>query len=327
MKRSTAERSSGTVATPCSSTPKFELLPQEGVGIFYAFNSRGQDNAVYGLRKALLDQFIDRYFPPAAAPPDPPTLASAAADAPKIAARYQTSRRVQHGFLSVLYLLQEPAIVANPDGTIAAPKAFGPGEAHLREVAPNVWREIGGTLELALRDVGGVKTVLDSEDPSSGLQQSPWLPVGSTEYCRSCWARLLVLALTSLLWPMGYVVRRHYQRALDYPAAGRRFRTLLRVAAIFELLWLACWTLALLPVLNVQVDFYSTAHDPLIRALQLAGVLLVALAAGGIWSVCRLYRMQGSWPARIGNGLIAAGLIGLVWIGFIGGLISFNLNY
>jgi CubicO group peptidase (beta-lactamase class C family) len=305
---------------------EFELLPQEGVGIFYAFNSRGQENAVYGLRKAILDQFIDRYFPRAVELPEPPTLASAAADAPKIADRYQTSRRVEHGFLSVLYLLQEPAIVANPDGTIVAPKAFGPGEAHLREVAPNVWREIDGTRELALRDVGGIKTVLDSEDPSSVLQQVPGYlsaPLNLSILLGS----VLVLALTSMLWPVGYFVRRHYQRALDYPAAGRRFRMLLRVAAIYDLLWLACWTLALLPALNVQVDFYSTGHDPLIRALQLGGVAVVALAAGGIWSVCRLYRMQSSWLGRLGNGLIAAGLIGLVWIGFIGGLFSFNLNY
>ena len=31
--------------------------------------------------------------------------------------------------------------------------------------------------------------------------------------------------------------------------------------------------------------------------------------------------------ARLGNGLIAAALLGLVWIGYVGGLLSFNLNY
>jgi hypothetical protein len=37
--------------------------------------------------------------------------------------------------------------------------------------------------------------------------------------------------------------------------------------------------------------------------------------------------LGATWPSRIGNGLIATALLGLVWIGFIGGLISFNLNY
>ena len=42
---------------------ELDLLPEDHVGIFYNFNSRGRDNAVYGLRKALLDDFMDRYFP------------------------------------------------------------------------------------------------------------------------------------------------------------------------------------------------------------------------------------------------------------------------
>ena len=73
---------------------ELDLLPEEGVGIFYSFNSRGRDNAVYGLRKSLFDEFMNRYFPRTSPLADPPALASAAADAQKIAGRYQESRRV-----------------------------------------------------------------------------------------------------------------------------------------------------------------------------------------------------------------------------------------
>ena len=305
---------------------EFELLPQEGVGIFYSFNSRGRDNAVYGLRKELLDQFIDRYFPDATPLPEPKALASASSDASKIAGRYQSSRRVEHGFMSVFYLLQQTVIGVDSDGTIVTPKSLEPGEAHLREVAPEVWREIGGTRELALREVNGVKTVLDSEDPSSVLQAVPGYqsaPLNLTVLGGS----FLVLALSVILWPVAYFVRRHYQRALAYPAEVRRPRTLLRVAATFGVLWLICWILAVLPLLRAQYDFYSSAHDPLIRTLQLAGVVLMVFAAGALWSVWRLCRWQPSWWVRIGNGLMAAGLLGLVWIGIVGGLISFRLNY
>ena len=305
---------------------EFELLPQEGVGIFYSFNSRGRDQAVYGLRKAVLDQFMDRYFPQNAPSRELATLASATADARRIAGRYESSRRVEHGFLSIFYLLQQSVIGANPDGTIVAPKLFEPGQAHLHEVAPDVWREIGGIHQLALRSVNGVKTVLDSEDPSSVLQEVPShrsAPLNLTALAGS----FLILVLTVILWPVSYFVRRHYQRALAYPAEGCRLRTFLRIAATFDVLWLACWIIVLLPVLSVQLDFYSTAHDPLIRTLQLAGLVVIALATGGIWSVWRLCRLEGSWLFRIGNGLTAVALVGLVWIGFIGGLISFNLNY
>jgi hypothetical protein len=55
--------------------------------------------------------------------------------------------------------------------------------------------------------------------------------------------------------------------------------------------------------------------------------MVIALAAVGIWSLWRFCRVDTSWSFRIGNGAIVAALIGLVWIGFIGGLIGFNLNY
>jgi hypothetical protein len=80
-------------------------------------------------------------------------------------------------------------------------------------------------------------------------------------------------------------------------------------------------------VVSTQLDFYSTAHDSLIRTLQVAGLVVVAFAAAGLWSLWRISTIGATWPARIGNGLIAASLLGLVWIGFVGGLISFNLNY
>ena len=305
---------------------EFELLPQEGVGIFYSFNSRGRDNAVYGLRKELLDQFLDRYFPNASPAPEPKALASAASDAKKIAGRYQSSRRVEHGFMSVFYLLQQTVIGVDADGTLVTPKSLEPGEAHLREVAPDVWREIGGTRELTVREVNGVKTVLDSEDPSSVLQAVPGYQAAPLNLGVLV-GSFLVLALSVILWPVGYFVRRHYHRPLASPLEARGPRIWLRVAAAFGVLWLVGWVLAVLPLLGAQYDFYSSAHDPLIRTLQFAGVVLLALTAVALLSAGRLWRRQPSGWVRVGNGLIAVGLLGLVWIGLVGGLISFRLNY
>jgi hypothetical protein len=304
---------------------ELDLLPADGVGIFYSFNSRGRDQAVYGLRKAVLDQFMDRYFPARGTSDQPAELASAAADAQKIAGRYESSRRIEHGFLSVFYLLQQTVIGTNGDGTISAPNQLEPREARFREVAPDMWEEIYGTRKLALRNVNGVKTVMDSEDPTSVLQAVPArrsAPLNLTVLVGS----FLVLAGAVLLWPVSYLVRRHYRPAAQ-PAEKQRMRTVLRVAAAFDIAWLIAWCVVLAPALSVQLDFYSTAHDPLIRTLQIAGLVVIALAVAGVCGVWRLFKLRASWPSRIGNGLIAAALIGLVWIGFIGGLLSFNLNY
>src|SRR5262249_24726850 len=145
---------------------EFDLLPEEGVGIFYTFNSRGRDNSVYGLRKALFDQFMDRYFPRSSPLVDPPALASAAVDAHKIAGRYQESRRVEHGFLSVFYLLQQTVIGANPDGTIVAPRVLESGQDTFAEISPDLWREVGGTGELPLRPGARGQSRCGNEQPT-----------------------------------------------------------------------------------------------------------------------------------------------------------------
>ena len=300
-----------------------ELLPQEGVGIFYSFNSRGREDAVYGLRMAILDQFLDRYFPVATPVEEPKTLASAQVDARKIAGRYETSRRVEHGFLSVFYLLQQTVIGADSDGTITAPKFLAQGETHFREIAPDVWQEVGGSRRLALQSVNGIPTVLDSDDPTSVLQLVPARRSASLNLTVLL-GSVVILTLAVVLWPISYWVRRHYQRPL---ATARGPRTILRIAALLDLLWLAAWTIVLTPVLSIQLDFYSTALDPVIRTLQITGIAVIALAAVGCWNLWRLCGSEVSWTARVGNGLIAAALVGLVWIGVIGGLISFNLNY
>jgi CubicO group peptidase (beta-lactamase class C family) len=305
---------------------ELDLLPEEGVGLFYSFNSRGRDQAVYGLRKAVLDQFMDRYFPHRAASGEPARLPYEVADAQRIAGRYESSRRIEHGFLSVFYLLQQTTIAANPDGTIVAPKVIESGDSHLREVAPDIWREVGGTRELALRNVNGVKTVIDSEDPTSVLQAVPGHKSAALNLTVLL-GSLFVLVLAVVLWPVTYLVRRHYRPLPVQSVEVRRWRTVLRAAAAYDVLWVVCWGIVLLPALSVQLDFYSRSHDSIIRALQIGGVVAIAAAVVGVWSLWRLARLGVSWPVRIGNGLIAAALLGLVWIGFVGGLVSFNLNY
>jgi CubicO group peptidase (beta-lactamase class C family) len=304
---------------------ELNLLPEEGVGIFYNFNSRGRDNAVYGLRKALFDQFMDRYFPAASPAPDPPALASAAGDAQKIAGRYQESRRVEHGFLSLFYLLQQTVIGAKADGTIAAPRLLEPGEASFREIAPDLWREVGGTRELALRNVDGVKTVIDSEDPTSVFQAVPFLRSAALNLTILL-ASLAILALTVVLWPIAGLVRRRYGRPPDSKEL-RRLRLWVGAVVVFVLLYVVAWILLLTPVLNLELWVYSTRLDPVVRALQIAGLLVIAAAAVGVWCLWRISGLQVSRWIWIRNAALAAALLGIVWIGFAGKLFSFNLNY
>jgi CubicO group peptidase (beta-lactamase class C family) len=305
---------------------EFDLLPEEGVGIQFTFNSRGREEAVYLARASLFDGFMDRYFPPAAAAVDPPALSTAAADAQSIAGRYESSRRIEHGFLSLFYILQQSVIAANADGTISAPGDLTPEPVIFREIGPQVWRRAGGTRQLALQTIGGVKTVIDSSDPTSVLQAVPLKrssALNLTILSISC----LILIWTLLAWLLSPWLRAPKNVADDLLPQLKRLRLLLRAAVAFDALYLACWFMMLRPVLSLDLGFYNAGLDPTLAAMEVAGLFAIAAAALGIWCAWRLSRLNIPRRLRLRGFVTASALLGIVWIGIIGGLIRFSLNY
>jgi len=303
---------------------EMNLLPDDGVGIFYTFNSRGKDDAVYGARQGLFDGFMDRYFPAPQTPPLAPALASAAADAEEIAGLYQSSRRVEHGFLTLFYLLQQAQLTANPDGTITVP-GFS-GDAVFREVAPRLWHEVGGSRQLTLTDVDGVKTVIDSENPISVLQGVPFArsaPLNLAVLLGS----FAVLVWTIVLWPLGALLRWGDHAQSGVSADVRRVRLLARAAALIDVVYLAAWFMLLQPILSNRLDVYSVRLDSTVRILQYSGLAVLAAAVAGIWIVWRVFRLDAPWLSRTWSVIVAIALLGIVWIGVMGNLLSFNLNY
>jgi len=305
---------------------EFNLLPVEGVGIEFNFNSRGRGDAVYLAREALFDGFMDRYFPDAAASVDSPALPTALADAQEIAGRYESSRRVEHGFISIFYVLQQSVISANPDGTISAPSFPETDPVTFREIGPQLWRRVGGSQQLALQTIGGVKTVVDSTDATSVLQSVPLRRSASlnlTVLVGSC----LVLAVTLLLWLLSPLLKPSRTISEEIVPLVRRLRLFLRAAAAFDLIYLVAWFMLLRPLLNTELDLYSSSLDPVVRALQLAGLLAIAAAALGVWSAWRLSRLSIPRTSRVWGCIVAVGLLGVVWIGIMGGLFRFSVNY
>lgn len=301
------------------------LLPEEGVGIFLSFNSRGKDSAVYLARKALVDGFFDRYFP-AKPVVDAPALASAAQDAQHIAGRYQSSRRVEHGFLSALYLMSQTVIVAQPDGTILAPSGVTGEMATFREVAPQLWRKQGGVQELAFAEVDGVRTVIDSENPVSVLQEAPVLrsaPVTLTVLGLS----VLVLLGTLLTWPLGALLRRADRGTSGSSPEFRKLRRWQRIAVVVDVVYLTAWFILIQPVLSTDLAIYNGGNDWLFGAMQLVGVVAVAAALAGLWAAWRMWRVEASRLSRLWGVAVALALAGVVWIGVFGQLMALNLNY
>src|SRR6185312_11970811 len=73
------------------------LILDENVGLFISLNSAGNESLVTSVRREFFDGIMDRYFPRAPAKLAP-ALASAKADADKIAGHYYLSRRSDSNF-------------------------------------------------------------------------------------------------------------------------------------------------------------------------------------------------------------------------------------
>ena len=305
---------------------EFELLPTEGVGIEFNFNSRGRGDAVYLAREALFDGFMDRYFPDAAAPVDSPALPTALADAHEIAGRYESSRRVEHGFISIFYVLQQSVISANPDGTISAPSFPETDPVTFKEIGPQLWRRVGGKQQLLLQTIGGVKTVVDSTDATAVLQSVP-LRRSASLNLTVLLGSFLVLAVTLVLWLLSRWLKPSRTLSEKIVPLVRRLRLFLRAAVAFDFVYLVAWFMLLRPLLNTELDVYSSSLDSVVRALQFAGLLAIAAAALGVWSAWRLSRLDVPRTSRVWGCIVAVSLLGVVWIGFMGGLFRFSVNY
>jgi hypothetical protein len=195
-----------------------------------------------------------------------------------------------------------------------------------REIGSQLWRRAGGTQQLVLQTVNGVKTVVDSGDPTSVLQAVP-LKRSSALNLTVLIVACLILVWTLLAWLLSPWLKPPKNIPDDQVAQVKRLRLFLRAAAAFDVVYLLSWFMILRPTLNLDLDFYSSSLDPVVGTLEAAGVLAIAAAALGIWSAWRLSRLNVPRKLPLWGFVTAAGLLGVVWIGFIGGLIRFSLNY
>ncbi len=300
------------------------LLPQQGVGVFVAID--GRDGG--GLRKRLLDGFVDRYFP---APPEvpKPAPASARSDGALLAGRYASSRASVSNFLAMAGLFSQVRIGQAANGELLTPDFRNPAgpPRHWREMAPFLWRAVDGRERLGARiEHGRVRWVsIGTASPTRVfLPVSPWrsaawnLPL----------LGLLVLAfaVTALLWPVAALVRRACGRPLALTGRARLWYRLSRVAAILQLLFYAGWGGVLLR-LQTGIASPGGGLDGTVRAIQLIGVLAVLGIVAAAMNAWHAWRVPGGWWRRLNSLVLLLACLASLW--FVGSLhlLGLHLDY
>ena len=303
------------------------LLLNQDVGVFMSFNSAGKapNGSSEGVRTQLFRAFLDRYFPYAA--PHEETVASPKPDAARVAGWYEASRRIESTF-SVLQVLTQSSVTANPDGTIRieALKDLSGTPRTWREVGPLTYREVGGQSHTKfVADKNGNVRYWISDDflpvelfqPVHGLRSSGMLKSVGVLF-------LLTLVLTLVIWVGGWIVRRRFRSPLLMSPAQRRWRLASRVGVVVLLFMMGGWFY----MISSGLEDTDSAIGHWLTALYMLGVL-AALGAIAmlIEAVLRVLHGPGGWLVRLGEMCLGLSALYGLWVILAYGFASFNYTY
>jgi CubicO group peptidase (beta-lactamase class C family) len=300
------------------------LIPDAGVGFFISYNSAGKGQA--SPRTLLWEALLDRYFPHT----PPPTTASASAkeDARAVGGTYMLSRRSETSFLKTATLLGEFTVVPGEEGVIEVAELTGPNgkPKRWRGVAPMTFLEENGQEKLIFKPDHDGRMMMILPYPffvgqrvgtfeNNGLL----LPVIAIS--------LLIMILTLVLWPVAWLVRRHYDRKLEMTPVERRLRLAVRVVFVLDIIFIAAMTgLVLYGLTNLEV--FSDRGNIWFYIVQVIGIV------GAIGTLIVLYNAIKAWASKgktiwykLGATVLVLACFGFIWFALAGNLLRISSNY
>jgi hypothetical protein len=274
------------------------LMPEQGLGLFVAYNSPGREQGAQRARMELLQALLDRYHPAPA-----PSVPSPAPDFQQRAARfeggYQTTWRAFTTAEASVGWRHEVRVSAGPEGTL---RIQGPGVSARDwvEVEPRVFQARDGSPERVVfrEDAQGHMSHLFFENrPGAAYVKAPWYETAVFTY-----ALLAVCAGSFALAVAGAL-------SLRGPGAW-----LLAMLGLVELATLGGVALLLRPASAVGTG--ALPVELLLSAIQgsalLGGLLLLAV---GSQRVRAWWRGAGSLARRLLlTEVIVAAALFAVWL-------------
>jgi CubicO group peptidase (beta-lactamase class C family) len=305
------------------------LLLDDHVGFFVSVNSQGREGAAGAIRGALFDDFLGRYFP--AAPDARSVDAKTAAEHAKLmTGYYESSRRAETSFVSILGFASPFKLSVDKDGYLTAASFKGRNGAvrRYREIAPFVWRDVDSGWRLAAKVVDGKvqRFSIDEISPFTVYEPSPWWRSASW-LVPSVEMGFGALLLTTLLWPVAAIVRRRNHLKLDLAGRDERGRLLSRVGATAVTLVSLAW-IVLFVVLSSRTALLGPGLDPWLFLLHLISILGYVGGAGVlIWAAAIAWTGKRTWQGKVWTSVLAVSAVAMLWMAWVYHLTSFTSRY
>ena len=299
------------------------LVLDAGVGFFLSYNSAGKGEI--SARSALWDHFLDRYFP--YTPPNSSVPSSATEDARTVSGYYLTSRRAQSTFLSAPNSFSEVHVVPDENGKIKVfPfKDFNGQIKKWQEISPMVYRAVDGQDRIAFQKDSDGRWELLINFPAIVFQRTGLLD-GNPWNRGVVYYGLTVICLALALWPIAWVVRRHYGFKLDLTAAQRKLRMAIKLVCAIDL----AFVLGLFLTLSVADDLTLLAGklDGWFLVFQIVGLIGAIGTVVVLYATLRLWSASNVWKGvRWMNLLITLACLCFTWFVLHWNMINFNMNY
>ncbi|WP_325542558.1 serine hydrolase domain-containing protein [Sphingopyxis sp.] len=305
------------------------MFPGEKVGVYMSMNAAGSDKLSAAIRSHLFEAFADRYFP-AVQRDGRVDAATAREHARMMVGTYNKTRRLETSFLKALELTGQYKVSLDADGGIlfkAAPDIGGAARKWV-EIAPFVWREVGGKMRLAAKVENGrvVRFGIDSSSPFMLFEPVPWY--SSTAWLTpALFASLAALFLTALFWPVAALVRRHFGARPARSVSGWRAYRLTRALAGLAVAVMVAWLLFATALLS---DFSSMNGelDGMLVALRIATpVILGALLVAAAWHLGLVWKGAPGKFVRVWSVVLLACAVILLWIAIVFHLIGWGTAF
>ena len=303
---------------------QLNLFVDDGVGLFVSVNSTGRDGAADILRSTLFTAFANRYFP-GKMTDGKVDRATARRHARAMAGRYEVSDRSTTNFLALNGFLHQTVVTTDDEGDLLVPDLTGADGSpkRWREIAPFVWREVGGVERLAARLTNGRPTRFGVDDyaPLIVWDRVPWWR--STAWLQPLGqAALAMLLVVVVAFPAGAVVRRY--KGASTPARQEWRWTGIWLAALTGLLVPQLWMEIIAPVMSFTADsktigFQVVAASALTLLAYGGGLVLVLTTLGSF--------PKDRWRARLSYIALVASFAVLFWIAWVSRLVSFRTDF